>query len=69
MGLLRATLIFVIGNFAISIIDKHLKKVVHILKENIPILGNVFGDKIEDIIKKNKCMVLLLILTFFEFIM
>ena len=69
MGLLRAILIFVIGNFTISIIDKHLQKVVIILKGNIPLLGNIFGDKIENLIKENKCMALLLIITFFEFIM
>ena len=69
MGLLRAALIFVIGNFTISIIDRHLNKVVILLKDKVPFLYNIFGDKLELYIQENKCMFLLFIITFFEFIM
>jgi len=64
MGLLRASLIFIIGNFSISVIDKHLNKV-----HQIPVLGPLFGDEIKKKMIENKQMVLLIILTLIEFIL
>ena len=50
MGLLRASLIFILGNFSISVIDKHLNKV-----HQIPVLGPFFGDEIKKkLLKINK---------------
>ena len=64
MGLLRASLIFILGNFSISVIDKHLNKV-----HQIPVLGPFFGDEIKKKIIENKQMVLLIIITLIEFIL
>jgi len=64
MGLLRASLIFILGNFSISIMDKHLDKV-----HEIPVIGPFFGKDIKNLILKNKEMALLIIITFIEFIL
>lgn len=64
MGLLRASLIFLIGNFSISLINNKLD-----LIDNVPVLGQFFGKDIKDKINKNKCLTLLLILTIVEFIL
>ena len=64
MGLFRAAIIFLIGNFSLSLMEKHLNEV-----NNIPVVGHIFGDKIKEFITKNKCMALLLILTIVEFIL
>ena len=63
MGLFRSAIIFVVGNFFLSIIDKHLKKV-----NEIPIVGNIFGESMQKYVKKNKAMTLLIVLTMVEFI-
>ena len=64
MGLFKAAIIFLVGNFTLSLLDKHLKKV-----NTIPVIGDFFGEELEKNIKKNKCMALLIILTFVEFIL
>lgn len=66
MGLLRASLVFIIGNFSLSIMnnDNYLKKI-----KEIPVVGDFFGDNIIKIITNNKTMTLLIILTFIEFIL
>lgn len=65
MGLLRASLIFIIGNFTISLLQsKHIDKV-----HTIPIIGDMFGESIKKIILDNKTMALLIIITLIEFIL
>lgn len=64
MGLFRAALLFIIGNFSISLIKTHSDKT-----NQIPIIGEIFGDEIKKYIKKNECMALLIILTLVEFIL
>jgi hypothetical protein len=71
MGLLKAALIFVIGNFSISLMQKkHLDKIN--IKE-IPIVGiflePIIGDTFQKIIINNKAMALLIIITIIEFIL
>tara|TARA_B110000967_G_C18416376_1_gene331734 strand:+ start:79 stop:294 length:216 start_codon:yes stop_codon:yes gene_type:complete len=71
MGLLRASLIFVIGNFSISLMQKkHLEK---LNIKQIPIIGiflePLIGDALHNIIKTNQAMALLIIITFIEFIL
>ena len=65
MGLLRGSLIFIIGNFTISLLQsKHIDKV-----NTIPIIGYMFGKSIKKIILNNKSMAILLIITLIEFIL
>ena len=65
MGLLRASLVFIIGNFAISLMKKdYIKRI-----DDIPIIGNLFGKEIQKIIVSNKSMALLIILTLVELIL
>jgi hypothetical protein len=65
MGLLRASLVFIIGNFAISLMKKdYIKRI-----DNIPIIGHLFGKEIQKIIIDNKSMALLIILTLVELIL
>ena len=63
MGLLRASIIFIIGNFSISILDNHLE-----LIDKIPVVGQIFGENMKKFVKENKTMALLIIITLFEFI-
>ena len=65
MGLLRASLVFVIGNFSISLMHpKHINKI-----NEIPIIGNLVGSEIQKLILENKHMTLLIIITLVEFIL
>jgi hypothetical protein len=64
MGLLKAAIIFIVGTFFLSIIDKHLDKV-----NDLPIVGDVFGESMKKYIQKNKCMSLLILITGVEFIL
>ena len=64
MGLLKAALLFIIGNFAISILEKRTNIIY-----DVPIIGGIYGDDIINFTKKNKCMTLLIILTIVEFIL
>jgi hypothetical protein len=65
MGLLRASLIFVIGNFTIRLLQsKHIDKV-----HTVPIIGPMFGQTIKKIILDNKTMALLIFITLVEFIL
>ena len=64
MGLLRASIIFIIGYFSISIMDKHLDKI-----KDITLVGDLFGDNIIKFIKDNSSMTLLIFLTLVEFIL
>ncbi len=63
MGLLRASIIFIVGNFTISIINNHIEQI-----KTIPIVGTIFGDEVIKFIKKNQLMALLISLTIVEFI-
>ena len=65
MGLLRASLVFIIGNFSISLMQsKHIDKI-----NEIPIIGQLFGSEIKKLILENKPMALLIIITLVEFIL
>ena len=72
MGLIRATIIFLIGNFAIKIINNGLDLE---MCRNIPIpfvgniLGGYMGEKVNEYLKNNKLITLLIVITIFEFIM
>ena len=48
MGLFRAAIIFVIGNFFISLLDKHLDRV-----KEIPIVGPIAGEDLKKFINFN----------------
>ena len=63
MGLLRAAIIFLCGNFTISLMKNHLDNI-----KTIPIIGNVFGESIIKFVKKNQLMFLLIVITLIEFI-
>jgi hypothetical protein len=58
MGLLKAAIFFLLGNFYISIIDTHLNKV-----KEIPILGDMFGDSAITFIENNKHTVLVVMIS------
>ena len=64
MGLFRAAIIFVIGNFFISLLDKHLDKV-----KDIPILGSTIGEELKLFINNNRCLAVVILLSLVEFIM
>jgi hypothetical protein len=65
MGLLKASLIFIIGNFTISLMkEDYIKRI-----DDVPIIGNLFGKDIQKLIIKNKSMALLIILTLVELIL
>ena len=63
MGLLRAAIVYLVGTFLLSLIDKHLDK----FKE-IPIIGSLYGDNIQKYVKSNKSLALLFGLTILEFL-
>tara|TARA_B110001469_G_scaffold125498_1_gene141026 strand:- start:354 stop:548 length:195 start_codon:yes stop_codon:yes gene_type:complete len=58
MGLLKAAIFFLLGNFYISIIDTHLNKI-----KEVPILGDMFGDSAIKSIENNKHTVLVVMLS------
>ena len=65
MGLLKASLIFIIGNFTISLMkEDYIKRI-----DDVPIIGHLFGKDIQKLIIKNKSMALLIILTLVELIL
>ena len=65
MGLLRASLVFIIGNFSISLMKEDYIKQI----DDIPIIGNLCGKEIQKLIIDNKSMALLIILTLVELIL
>ena len=65
MGLLRASLVFIIGNFTISLMKEDYIKQI----DYVPIVGGIFGKEIQKIIINNKSMALLIILTMVELIL
>ena len=65
MGLLRASLVFIIGNFTISLMKKeYIKKI-----DDIPLIGNLFGKEIQKLILDNNLYALLFIITIVELIL
>lgn len=58
MGLLRAAIFFLLGNFYISLIEKHSQKI-----KDIYIFGDMFGDKTIEYIKSNKTTMLVILLS------
>ena len=67
MGLLRASLIFVIGNFTISLMQK--KHIDTIPFDKLPIFGNELKTYINHLVLNNRPMALLIIITLIEFIL
>ena len=65
MGLLRASLIFIIGNFTISLMKKEYIKRI----DEIPIIGHLFGKEIQKLIINNNLYALLFIITLVELIL
>ena len=65
MGLLRASLIFIIGNFTISLMKKEYIK----RSDEIPIIGQLFGKEIQKLIIENNLYALLFIITLVELIL
>ena len=65
MGLLRASLVFVVGYFTLNILtEEHTKKL-----NDIPIFGPTIEPQIQKLLKENKAMLLLLVLVLIEFIL
>lgn len=65
MGLLRASLVFIIGNFSISLMKKeYIKKI-----DDIPLIGHLFGKEIQKLILDNNLYALLFIITIVELIL
>tara|TARA_B110000285_G_C14898917_1_gene502231 strand:- start:230 stop:424 length:195 start_codon:yes stop_codon:yes gene_type:complete len=58
MGLLKAAIFFLLGNFYISLIDTHLNKV-----KDVPILGDMFGDSAIKFIETNRHTVLVILMS------
>mgnify|MGYP006101478471 CR=1 FL=1 len=67
MGLLRASLVFVIGNFTISLMQK--KHIDTIPFDKLPIFGNELKTYINHLVLNNRPMALLIIITLIEFIL
>ena len=67
MGLLKASLIFVIGNFSISLMQK--KHIETIPFDKLPIFGEELKKYINHLVLNNKHMALLIIITLIEFIL
>jgi hypothetical protein len=67
MGLLRASLVFVIGNFSISLMQK--KHIDTIPFDKLPIFGDELKKYINHLVLNNKHMALLIIITLIEFIL
>ena len=65
MGLLRASIVFVIGYFTLNVLTKeHAKKI-----QDLPIFGPVLEPQIQALLRENKAMLLLLVLVLVEFIL
>ena len=65
MGLLRSSIIFVVGYFTINMLNKdHARKL-----NDIPILGPTIEPQIQKLLKNNKSMLLLIIICLIEFIL
>ncbi len=65
MGLLRASLVFVIGYFTLNILtEEHTKKI-----RDLPIFGPTIEPQVQKLLKENKAMLLLLVLVLVEFIL
>ena len=65
MGLLRASIIFVVGYFTLNVLTKeHAKKLI-----DIPIIGPTIEPQIQTLLKNNKPMLLLLVICLIEFIL
>tara|TARA_B100001121_G_C18199393_1_gene393947 strand:+ start:290 stop:484 length:195 start_codon:yes stop_codon:yes gene_type:complete len=62
MGLLKASIVFILGNFVISLLTKNVDII-----DSIPVIGTTFGDPIKKFIKNNESMALLIAITIFEF--
>ena len=67
MGLLRASLVFVIGNFTLSLMQK--KHIDTIPFDNLPLFGSELKQYINHLVLNNKSMALLIIITLLEFIL
>ena len=65
MGLLRASIIFVVGYFTLNIMNKeHAQKI-----KEIPFIGSTIEPQVQKLLKNNKPMLLLFVICFIEFIL
>ena len=67
MGLLKASLIFVIGNFSISLMQK--KHIETIPFDKLPMFGEELKKYINHLVLNNKPIALLIIISLIEFIL
>jgi hypothetical protein len=67
MGLLKASLIFVIGNFSISLMQqKHIETIPF---DKLPMFGEELKKYSNHLVLNNKPMALLIIISLIEFIL
>jgi hypothetical protein len=59
MGLFKALIVIVIGMFTLSLLEDKNSKL-----NNIPIISTLFSDKI----KKNKAIIVVLVIALYEFL-
>jgi hypothetical protein len=65
MGLLRASIVFVIGYFTLNVLtEEHTKKI-----QDLPIFGPTLEPQVQKLLKENKAMLLLMVLVLVEFIL
>jgi hypothetical protein len=65
MGLLRASIIFIVGYFTINTLNKeHAKKL-----KDIPIFGGTIEHQVQKLLLNNKPMLLLFVICIVEFIL
>jgi hypothetical protein len=65
MGLLRASIVFVAGYFTINILTEEQAKKIN----DIPIIGPSIEPQVQQLLKKNKAMLLLIVICLLEFIL
>ena len=65
MGLLRASIIFVVGYFTINVLNKEKARAIN----DIPIFGPLIEPQVQKMLKENKPMLLLFIICLIEFIL
>ena len=65
MGLLRASIVFIVGYLVINVLNnEHVKKV-----KTIPIFGDMLEPIIQTLVKKNKPLLVLIFICLIELIL
>ena len=65
MGLLRASIVFVVGYLVINVLNnEHVKKI-----KDIPIIGEMIEPNLQTLVKKNKALLVLLSICLIELIL